>query len=149
MARQRFGRGQTLPKRERVSRVMRGNKGKDTRPEIALRHALRDSGIKGYRIHWKGAPGRPDIAFPGRKVAIFVHGCFWHRCPYCKLPIPKSNRAFWLAKFKRNKERDGRYIQSLDTLGWGHLIVWECEVNKDAERVVRRIKKILDSSDVK
>ena len=67
------------------------------------RKTLREIGLSGYRLHWKKAAGRPDIAYPGRKIAIFVHGCFWHRCPYCDLPLPKSHPEFWSEKFKRNK----------------------------------------------
>lgn len=72
-----------IPESEITSKVMSAVRGKDTKPELALRKALKDVGIQGYRLHWKRAPGRPDIAYPGSKVAIFVHGCFWHRCPYC------------------------------------------------------------------
>jgi DNA mismatch endonuclease (patch repair protein) len=84
---------------------MRSNKGKNTSPEISMRKALRDNGASGYRLHWK-VPGKPDIAYPGRKIAIFVNGCFWHRCPRCDLPLPKSNTGFWTGKFERNVARD-------------------------------------------
>ena len=61
--------------------VMQANKSKNTKPELLVRHALRDAGLPGYRLHWKKAPGKPDVCYPGRKVAVFVHGCYWHRCP--------------------------------------------------------------------
>ena len=81
---------------------MSANRAKDTKPELLLRQALWQSGHRGYRLHHKKIPGRPDITFVGKKVAIFVHGCFWHRCPKCAYTLPKNNTAFWQAKFDRN-----------------------------------------------
>ena len=74
------------PLSESTSKVMSANKAKNTKPEIALRKALWSEGYKGYRLNWKNVPGRPDIAYPGKKIAIFVNGCYWHRCPKCDLP---------------------------------------------------------------
>ncbi|MDR0513965.1 MAG: very short patch repair endonuclease [Coriobacteriaceae bacterium] len=113
-----------------VRKSMQGNKGKDTKPELLVRKMLRDAGFPGYRLQWKKAPGRPDIAYPGRKIAIFVNGCFWHRCPKCKLPVPKSNREYWEEKFKRNVERDARKTRELEGLGWKVFVIWECELKK-------------------
>lgn len=111
--------------------VMQANKSKDTSPELLVRHALRDAGLPGYRLHWKKASGKPDVCYPGRKVAIFVNGCFWHRCPYCSLPAPKSNVVFWDAKFARNQARDQRNHDELVQAGWKVLVVWECRLKKD------------------
>ena len=94
------------PSSESTSKVMSANKSKDTKPEIKLRKILWKEGIRGYRLNWKKAPGRPDIAFPGRKIAIFINGCYWHRCPKCELPLPKSNVQFWKDKFDNNIARD-------------------------------------------
>ena len=116
-----------------VRKSMQGNKGKDTRPELVVRKLLREAGYPGYRLQWKKAPGRPDIAYPGRKIAIFVNGCFWHRCPKCKLPVPKTNPEYWVEKFKRNVERDQRKVEELEKAGWKVIIVWECEI-KEAEK---------------
>ena len=102
------------PTSESTSKVMRSNKGKGTGPELIVRKALRDAGFPGYRLNWKKAPGRPDIAFPGRKIAIFVNGCFWHRCPLCNYPLPKAHSDFWKQKFERNVERDSRKIKELE-----------------------------------
>ena len=74
-----------------VVRSMKGNKGRGTKPELAVRKALREAGYPGYRLNWKGAPGHPDICYPGRRVAVFVNGCFWHQCPVCRPPLPKHN----------------------------------------------------------
>ncbi|MBP3884305.1 MAG: very short patch repair endonuclease [Olsenella sp.] len=111
--------------------VMQANKSKNTKPELMVRSALRAAGLSGYRLHWKKAPGKPDICYPGRKIAIFVNGCFWHRCPHCALPLPKSNVDFWIAKFSRNVERDERDQRLLANAGWTVLVVWECHLKKD------------------
>ena len=95
---------------------MQGNKRANTKPELLVRQRLREAGLTGYRLQWKKAPGRPDIAFPGRKIAIFVNGCFWHRCPHCNPSMPKRNTDFWIAKFKRNVERDQAAIAELENL---------------------------------
>lgn len=126
------------PTSEATSKSMKANKGRSTGPEMILRRALRDSGFPGYRLNWKNAPGHPDIAYPGRKVAIFVNGCFWHRCPRCNLPLPKSHVEFWADKFERNVERDKRKTDELNELGWTVITVWECEL-KDLDSVVHRI----------
>ncbi len=116
---------------EATSKAMRGNKRKDTKPELLVRRRLRDAGLGGYRLQWKAA-GRPDIAWPGKKVAIFVNGCFWHRCPHCDLPIPKSNVEYWVVKFEANVERDHRKISQLEEAGWKVHVIWECQLKKDA-----------------
>jgi DNA mismatch endonuclease (patch repair protein) len=108
--------------------TMQANRGKDTGPELKLRRLLREVGYPGYRLHWKKAPGHPDIAYPGRRIAIFVNGCFWHRCPYCNPPLPKSNTEFWRAKFAANEARDARKAAELQDAGWQVIVVWECEV---------------------
>jgi len=125
---------------EAVSKSMKGNVSKDTGPEITLRKALLSDGLKGYRVNWKKVPGRPDICFPRLKLAIFVNGCFWHRCPKCKLPIPKKNKNFWQKKFVRNKERDRLKKKRLERMGWRVLIVWECEIKKELKETVDKIK---------
>ena len=130
------------PANDSVSKVMRANKRRDTGPEIALRRALREAGLSGYRLQWK-VPGRPDIAYPGRKVAIFVNGCFWHRCPRCDLPLPKSNQDHWIPKLQRNKERDSEKRKALEETGWTVITVWGCEIDTEIEAVVRRISREL------
>lgn len=130
-----------VPANEVVSRVMSANRGKDTGPEKILAKALWAAGIRGYRKNWKKAPGRPDIAFPGRKIAIFIHGCFWHRCPRCRLPLPKSNQDFWKEKFARNKKRDTQKLKELDDLGWQTIVVYECELESGLIKIVGTIKK--------
>lgn len=117
-----------MPKNETVSKVMSANKEKNTRPELMVRKALWRNGIRGYRLHPNKVLGKPDVAFIGKKIAVFVHGCFWHRCPYCELPMPKSNTQYWELKFARNVIRDDRNLKSLRNDGWKVIVVWECEI---------------------
>ncbi len=128
-----------------VSKSMRSNKRKDTKPELILRKALRDNGMSGYRLQWK-VPGRPDICYPGRKIAIFVNGCFWHRCPKCNLGLPKSNVDFWSTKFERNVARDARNYKTLEEAGWRVVVIWECEIKRDLPMIVNRIHSIWESN---
>ncbi len=110
---------------------MRAVKGKNTSPEITVRHLLRVAGHTGYRLHRTNIPGKPDIAFIQKKLAIFVHGCFWHNhaCP-AGAKRPKTNSAYWQQKIARNSERDAANLQVLNSKGWQTLIVWECETKK-------------------
>ncbi len=135
------------PTSEAVSRSMRGNRKRDTTPELTLRRLLRQNGMAGYRIGWSKAPGRPDIAYPGRKLAVFVNGCFWHRCPTCNPSLPKSNSDFWRHKFIKNEERDARKEQQLKDAGWTVVVVWECEVRETPSTVVERLRQALASTD--
>ncbi len=128
-------------RRAAIKRSMKGNKRADTKPEMLVRRALRDAGLTGYRLQWSKAPGRPDIAFPGRRVAIFVNGCFWHRCPHCNPSVPKRNVEFWEAKFRRNVERDRRALDDLKAMGWTPIVIWECELKHD--RIDARIAEVV------
>ena len=110
--------------------VMQANKSKNTKPELKVRAALREAGLGGYRLHWKAAPGKPDVSYPGKRVAIFVNGCFWHRCPFCSTRSPKSNVEFWEEKFARNRARDERDVDELVRDGWTVLVVWECRLKR-------------------
>ena len=128
------------PLNETVSKYMRSNKSKNTKPELLFRKALWENGIRGYRLHWKKAPGKPDIAFPGRKIAIFLNGCFWHRCPNCNLGLPKNNADFWKAKFDRNVERDAQKIAALENENWKVIVIWECELKKSLEKQIKLVR---------
>jgi DNA mismatch endonuclease (patch repair protein) len=108
------------------SRMMSGIGGKNTRPEILVRKSLFAAGYR-FRLHRKDLPGAPDIVLPTRKIAVFVHGCFWHMHAGCKFAkLPMSNAVFWEAKLRGNSARDKRSIDALRSLGWRILIVWEC-----------------------
>lgn len=125
---------------------MQGNRGRNTNPELSLRRLLRDSGFCGYRLHWKKAPGHPDIAYPGRRIAIFVHGCFWHRCPHCSPPLPKSHTEYWSKKFDLNQQRDARKIEELESAGWKVFVVWECQLKGDPASALAPILAALSAS---
>lgn len=121
------------------SENMRRIRSKNTEPELAVRKLLRSLGLTGYRIHRKELPGRPDIAWASRRLAIFVHGCFWHGHG-CKEGIrkPKSNENYWLKKINRNVQRDFEQIEFLRGMGWKVLVIWECEI-KDDELTTKKI----------
>lgn len=118
---------------------MQGNKRRDTSPEMKVRRMLREMGFTGYRCDWKKAPGRPDVAFVGRKLAIEVRGCFWHRCPVCNLSVPKKNVGYWEEKFARNIERDQRNEAALAEAGWKLLVLWEHQLKKKELPATRRL----------
>jgi len=108
------------------SRMMSGISGKDTKPELLLRKAMYAWGYR-YRLHYNKLSGRPDIVMPGRRIAIFVHGCFWHRHEGCRCAtIPATRPEFWARKFERNVERDAENIAALVESGWRVAVVWEC-----------------------
>ncbi len=114
----------SIPPDER-SRVMSRIKGKDTRPELAVRRILHSAGFR-YRLHAKDLPGRPDIVLRSLKTLVFVNGCFWHGHDCHGTRLPKSNRRFWNAKIKANMARDARNLAECRRLGWRVLVVWEC-----------------------
>ncbi|KQR57293.1 very short patch repair endonuclease [Brevundimonas sp. Leaf168] len=115
---------------EKRSAVMRRVKGRDTSPELAVRRILRAAGI-GYRLGGMALPGRPDVVMKGRKVALFVHGCFWHGhdCPRGARQ-PKTNADYWIAKISRNRMRDAAAVTALEASGWRVVVVWECEMRQ-------------------
>ncbi|ARU31746.1 very short patch repair endonuclease [Sulfuriferula sp. AH1] len=111
------------------SRMMAGIKGKNTKPELLVRKYLHSRGLR-FRLHAKELPGKPDLVFPKYKTVVFVHGCFWHQHPRCKLAVmPGSNIEFWKQKLGANRERDQRNKKMLKALGWRILTVWECQLN--------------------
>ena len=116
---------------------------RDTSPELALRSALHREGFR-FRLHRKDLPGKPDILLPKHQAVIFVHGCFWHNHARCvDGHTPKTNSDYWRDKLQRNVTRDRKHRRLLRQLGWTVLIIWECEIRKDATQCVRRIEKVL------
>lgn len=110
------------------SRLMAKIRGKNTRPEIAVRSLLHRAGYR-FRIHVASLPGKPDIVLPKFRTVVFVHGCFWHRHKCCKASTtPKSHRKFWADKFTRNMANDKKHERQLRWLGWKVLTVWECQL---------------------
>lgn len=127
----------------RRSENMRRIHSKDTKPELVVRKLVRSLGFTGYRIHRKDIPGKPDLVWIGRKLAIYVHGCFWHGHD-CKEGIrkPKSRVDYWLSKIERNRQRDHEQQAALKSQGWRVLVVWECEL-KNGDTIGVRVKKFL------
>ncbi|MEW6597371.1 MAG: very short patch repair endonuclease [Pseudomonadota bacterium] len=117
---------------EQRSAVMRKVPGRNSSAELKVRRLLRALGV-GYRLHRKDLPGSPDIVMAGRRLAVFVHGCFWHGHD-CRrgARAPKAHADYWSAKIARNKDRDARAQAELAALGWQALVVWECELKDEA-----------------
>lgn len=134
-----------VPKDSRVSEQMSRIRSKNTKPERWMRAALTSLGIRGYRLNYAKAPGKPDIAFVGRRIAVFVHGCFWHGCPSCQPPRPKSNTDFWDRKLDRNIQRDRQKTRALRKVGWRVITVWECRLKKDPQAQARRVRNALEA----
>lgn len=112
------------------SAIMSKVKGKNTKPEIALRKKLFSLGFR-YRIHSDSLSGKPDIVFPKYKSVIFVHGCFWHSHGCSRSRMPKTNIAYWKSKLERNAKRDSSHIKTLKAAGWRVFIVWECSLSNE------------------
>lgn len=116
-------------------------RGKHTSPEVALRKELYAAGVRGWRCHYKRAPGTPDLAWPRRRVAVFVDGAFWHGHP--SRHKPGRSGAYWDEKIEGNVARDRRVDAELQALGWTVVRVWDFEVRKDAGGTVERIEAAL------
>ena len=130
---------------EKRTKIMKSIISDSTKPELVLRNYLFSKGYR-YRKNYKKLPGRPDIVFVSKKIAIFVNGCFWHQHENCKIANkPRSNTAFWDEKFKKNLERDIRNQQLLKDLEWHPIVIWECEIldinrdSKDLNPIVNRL----------
>lgn len=127
-----------------TSRIMAAVRSKDTTPEMVVRRALWARGYR-YRVHYKRVPGKPDIAFPGLRLAVFIDGDFWHGNAWRVRELDSLEDLFptrtdwWVSKIERNMERDEEVNQSLRDSGWTVLRVWESEVETDLEAVLRKI----------
>lgn len=127
------------------SEVMRRVKGRDTTPERILRRLLTELGAR-YRLHRKDLPGSPDIVLPGRRLAVFAHGCFWHGHDCARgARVPKANRDYWLGKIGRNRTRDVAAREALVAAGWRVETVWECEM-KDEAALKARLAAVLEAA---
>lgn len=117
---------------------MRAIRGKNTKPELSIRRGLHAMGYR-FRLYGRDLPGRPDIVFASRKAVIEVRGCFFHRHGCSNSTLPKARAEWWQHKLEGNVARDRRNEEALRSMGWRLLVVWECEVRRDAEGVVRRL----------
>lgn len=115
------------------SAMMRSIRGKDTKPELVLRRGLFSRGFR-FRLHAAILPGRPDLVIHKHKAALLVHGCFWHAHQDCRFfRTPEGNRQFWVEKLGRNRERDARSVENLQTAGWRVAVIWECATRLNSE----------------
>jgi len=122
---------------ENARNTMRANR-RVSGLEMRLRRALWAAGARDYRVQTP-LPGKPDVLFPVERIAVQVHGCFWHACPTCQLPMPKANAEFWTGKLRRNVERDLEAEEQLRWMGWELIVVWEHELRRDTSGVVRHV----------
>jgi DNA mismatch endonuclease (patch repair protein) len=124
---------------ENMSRI----RSRNTSPELMVRRYLYRQGLR-FRVHARNLPGKPDLVFPGRRVLVFVHGCFWHGCPHCVdgTRRVKSNVSYWSAKIEGNRARDDRHAAALTQAGWSVFVIWECEARNPHQlsRLAKRIK---------
>lgn len=128
---------------EQRRRIMQSVRSKDTGPELAIRRALFAAGYR-YRLHRKNLPGTPDIVFPSRMKAIFVHGCFWHSHDCAKGRPSKSRIEYWGPKIDTNRARDERNTTAMEALGWRVLHVWQCEL-ADLPTALKRVERFLNA----
>ncbi|PWB79322.1 MAG: very short patch repair endonuclease [Methylocystaceae bacterium] len=131
--------------KEQRSEVMSMIRAQDTGPELVVRRAAHALGLR-FRLHRRDLAGSPDLVFPRRRKALFVHGCYWHRHEGCRFAYtPKSNVDFWMTKFARNVERDNEAMARLRVAGWDPMVIWECET-RQPERVVERLSAIIEAA---
>jgi DNA mismatch endonuclease, patch repair protein len=128
---------------EKRSEVMRAVRHENTAAELKLRRALWKQGLR-YRIHQKVLGVRPDICLAGRRLVVFVDGCFWHGCPE-HYTTPLQNADFWKAKLSKNVARDKQVIERLTTAGWKVVRVWECTINRDIDLAVSAVMRALET----
>jgi DNA mismatch endonuclease (patch repair protein) len=124
------------------SSIMRRVKSRNTKPERIVSRIARTFGYRQQRNR-KDLPGTPDIVLPGKRIAIFVHGCFWHGHPCSAATLPKSNRNYWKLKQTRNMRRDKRSARALRKLNWKVLTLWECQIGK-IEKLKRKLEILLN-----
>lgn len=129
-----------------VHNVMVSNRGRDTKLELKLRGAIREAGNTGYRVSYKAGKIRLDLAFPRRMVGVLIHGCFWHSCPICRLPLPKTHQNYWARKFIINRARDQRVREALKREGWNLIEIWEHEVKDNLQACVEKVGNALSKA---
>lgn len=129
--------------REKRSALMSRVRTRDTAPELALRKALWARGVRGWRLHPRRVPGKPDLAWVGRRIAVFVDGAFWHGHPDYYWG---QSGEFWNAKIERNRARDQRVNEKLTTLGWNVIRLWDFEVERHPDECARRVATAVNAA---
>jgi DNA mismatch endonuclease, patch repair protein len=132
------------PSSDAAHNVMAANRGKDTGLELRLRDALLRDGVSRFVTHYRIGSARVDLAFVDERVAVQVHGCFWHHCPKCHLGLPKTHREYWRKKFEINKARDKRARANIRKEGWKLVEIWEHEIKKDSVKSAIRVARALE-----
>lgn len=128
---------------EKRSEIMGRVKGRDTKPERAVRSLIHRMGFR-FRLHASQLPGRPDIVLPRHRKVIFVHGCFWHQHPGCRrAKLPQTRAEWWKSKLTRNSQRDSETQEQLRQQGWEVLVIWQCQL-RDPCRLEAELRKFLD-----
>ncbi|MCX6359841.1 MAG: very short patch repair endonuclease [Armatimonadetes bacterium] len=140
----RRDRRETFIVAEGTRKSMRSNKSRDTSIEMLVRRAAWAAGMRGYRVHSRLVIGRPDMVFSRYKVAVFIHGCYWHGCQSCgRGRIPKTNVSYWTEKIAANQARDRYVAEQLSAQGYRIVVLWECEVLGDLPACVGRLRALL------
>jgi DNA mismatch endonuclease, patch repair protein len=121
------------------SRMMSAVKGKNTKPELHVRRAVHAAGFR-FRIHRKELPGRPDLVLPRFRIAVFVHGCFWHGHSCSRGKLPKSNATFWKTKIEGNMGRDRKNATALKSLEWTPVVIWSCDIRRGVADLLRMLR---------
>lgn len=131
------------------SEIMSRVPSKGSRPELFVRRIVWELGYH-YRLNAKDIPGKPDIYFKGRKRAIFINGCFWHRHEGCSLTrTPKTRVEFWSEKFRQNVARDVTNYKKLEEMGWKYLVIWECEIKqKNTQMLKEKIRLFMSDEEI-
>jgi DNA mismatch endonuclease, patch repair protein len=119
-------------------------KGENTNPEIIIRKFLFSQGYR-YRIHYNKLPGKPDVVFPLKNIALFINGCFWHKHDCNNFKWPKSNYDFWKKKITGNVKRDNKNYNAITQQGWKYFVIWECEIKSQKNELFKRIIAFLES----
>jgi len=120
------------------SEIMAKIRARNTSPEMTVRKAVHRAGFR-FRLHRKDLPGTPDLVFPRHRLAVFVHGCFWHKHNCGLFRWPKSNVEYWRRKIERNVERDRQAMSKLEESGWTVYVIWECRVQEGIEDLLRML----------
>lgn len=123
------------------SQIMARVRSRNTQPEMEVRRALHRAGYR-FRLHRSDLPGKPDLVFPQYRIALFVHGCFWHRHGCKRTTMPATNREFWSKKFCRTLERDQRALRELEEVGWTTNVIWECQLDTGIASLVKMLSEV-------
>ena len=129
---------------KRRSEIMSHIRSKDTKIELMVRRYLFALGYR-YRVNYKALPGKPDIVFTKKKIAIFIHGCYWHghNCGSRYAHASQSNKAYWGPKIQRTQQRDQEHIAKLEADGWKVIVLWECQIKLNFEEVIKDLCDII------